>query len=135
MAKINVRSPYFVNVDIATITSAKIEVLIYEGFANASWQGSPQYTLTSTAIDAKVNFEIAELIKDYIPAQFNGGYTLGSTGDIKRATTINVDYRVTPYIGATAQTVIDTLGVVAFYGYGFFEDGVNPQLLQGLLQY
>ena len=134
MSKINVRSPYFVNIEIASITSAKIEILIYEGFANASWQGSPQYTLSSTAIDAKVNFEIAELIKDYIPAQFNGGYTLGSTGDIKRATTINVDYRVTPYIGATAQTVIDTLGVVAFYGYGFFEDGVNPQLLQGYLQ-
>ena len=74
MAKINVRSPYFVNLSTTNLTSAQIEIQIYIGGVNTSWQSSPQYKLSSTAIDEKVNFEIAELIKDYIPAAFNGTY-------------------------------------------------------------
>ena len=132
MAKINVRSPYFVNIATTNLTSAKIEIEIYTGVANASWQSTPQYTLTSTAINAKINFEIAELIKDYIPAEFDGTYPDTNLAD--DYTTMYVDYRITEYISTVAQTPVDTLGVRAFYGYGFFEDGANPQLLQGYLQ-
>jgi len=132
MAKINVRSPYFVNLATTNLTSAQIEIRIYEGIAETSWQGSPQYTLTSTAINAKVNFEIAELIKDYITAAFNGGYLgLAGSGD---DTTIYVDYRTTETLSSGSPVVTDVLGLRGFYGYGFFEDGVNPQLLQGYLQ-
>jgi len=42
------------------------------------------------------------------------------------ATTIFVDYRVTETINTTAQSPVDVLGERAFYGYGYFEDGVNP---------
>ena len=132
MAKINVRSPYFVNIATTNLTSAKIEIEIYTGVANASWQSTPQYTLTSTAINAQINFEIAELIKDYIPAEFDGTYPDTNLAD--DYTTMYVDYRITEYISTVAQTPVDTLGVRAFYGYGFFEDGANPQLLQGYLQ-
>jgi len=133
MAKINVRSPYFVNLSTTNLTSAEIEIQIYIGGVNTSWQSSPQYKLSSTAIDEKVNFEIAELIKDYIPAAFNGTYPnlITATDDY---TTVYVDYRITEYISSVAQTPVDTLGVRAFYGYGYFEDGANPQLLQGYLQ-
>ena len=55
MAKINVRSPYFVNISSNNLTSATIEILIYTGAANTTWQGSPQYSLSSTAINEKVN--------------------------------------------------------------------------------
>ena len=137
MSKINVRSPYFVNATTALLfPTATIEIKIYEGLANTTWQGSPQYTLTSTAINQKVSFEISELIKDYITAAFNGGYTQGSTGELERGTTILVDYRVTTQTGIFPPTYdeTDVLGLRAFYGYGFFEDGANPQLLQGLLQ-
>ena len=134
MSKINASSPYFVNLATTNLTSAQIEIRIYEGVAETSWQGSPQYTLTSTAVNAKINFEIAELIKDYIPAAFDGGYSQGSTADFTRATTTLVDYRVTETLSTGVQSPVDTLGVRAFYGYGFFEDGVNPQLLQGYLQ-
>ena len=132
MAKINVRSPYFVNLATTNLTSAQIEIRIYKGIAETSWQGSPQYTLTSTAINAKVNFEIAELIKDYITAAFNGNY-LGLT-DSGDDTTIYVDYRTTETLSTGSPIVTDVLGLRGFYGYGFFEDGVNPQLLQGYLQ-
>ena len=133
MAKINVRSPYFVNLATTNLTSAQIEIRIYVGGAETSWQGSPQYTLTSTAISEKINFEIAELIKDYIPAAFNGTYpnSLDASEDY---TTMYVDYRITETLSTGLQSPVDTLGVRAFYGYGFFEDGANPQLLQGYLQ-
>ena len=135
MAKINVRSPYFVNLATTNLTSAQIEIRIYEGIAETSWQGSPQYTLTSTAINAKVNFEIAELIKDYIPAEFDGTYpTSLSSANPYDNTTVYVDYRTTETLSSGSPVITDVLGLRAFYGYGFFEDGVNPQLLQGYLQ-
>ena len=134
MSKINVRSPYFVNLQGTTLLSATIEIRIYEGVAETSWQGNPQYTLTSTVVNKNINFEISELIKDYIPAAFDGGYNQGSTGDFTRATTTLVDYRISEVLTTGALSPVDTLGLRAFYGYGFFEDGVNPQLLQGYLQ-
>ena len=132
MSKINVRSPYFIFFKDINLTSAKLEIRIYVGAAETTWQGSPQYTLNSTAVGERITFEIAELIKDYIPAKFRGIYpNLSSSGD---NTTIYVDYRITKYISNIAQTPVDTLGLRAFYGYGYFEEGANPQLLQGYLQ-
>ena len=133
MAKINVRSPYFVNLASNNLTSAQIEIEIYSGGVNSTWQNNPQYTLTSTAINEKVNFEISELIKDYIQAGFNGSYVKGKTGTVEEATTIYVDYQITLFItGGNVQNL--SLGNRAFYGYGYFENGANPQLLQGYLQ-
>ena len=134
MSKINVRSPYFVNLSTTNLVSAKLEIRIYVGAAETTWLGSPQYTLTSTAINEKVNFEIAELIKDYIPAAFNGIYPslTGSSGD---NTTMYVDYRISEtLVGPILAPPVDVLGLRAFYGYGYFEEGANPQLLQGYLQ-
>ena len=133
MSKINVRSPYFIYFKDINLTSAKLEIRIYVGAAETTWQGSPQYTLNSTAVGERITFEIAELIKDYIPAEFRGIYPslTSSSGD---NTTIYVDYRITKYISNIAQTPVDTLGLRSFYGYGYFEEGANPQLLQGYLQ-
>ena len=125
MAKINVRSPYFINLSTTNLTSAQLEIQIYFGVANTSWQSSPQYTLSSTAINAQINFEIAELIKDYIQAKFDGSFPTTPATDAE-ATTIFVDYRVTETINTTAQSPVDVLGERAFYGYGYFEDGSNP---------
>ena len=133
MTKINVISPYFIYFKDNNLTSATLEIRIYEGLAETTWQGSPQYTLTSTAVGERITFEIAELIKDYITAAFNGSYLgLAGSGD---DTTIYVDYRITKYISNVAQTPdAPVLGLRGFYGYGYFEEGSNPQLLQGLLQ-
>ena len=129
MAKINARSPYFVNVAASNLTSAKLELYVYTGAVSSSWSGSITYSLTSTAVNAEVTFEISELIRDYINTGFDGEYNTSNF-----YSTINVDYRITKSISGTAQTP-DTpvLGVRAFDGYGYFEDGANPQLLQGLL--
>lgn len=133
MAKINVRSPYFAQVGVVGLTSATLEMLIYTGAANTTWQGNPQYTLSSTATTSKLSFEISELIRDYIPAAFDGEYpSLG--GSSTDSTTVYVDYKITPFVGTTAGTAVQSLGNRAFYGYGYFEDGSNPEFVQGYLQ-
>tara|TARA_R100001369_G_scaffold19274_1_gene35161 strand:- start:14055 stop:15104 length:1050 start_codon:yes stop_codon:yes gene_type:complete len=133
MAKINVRSPYFINLSNTNLTSAKLEIEIYLGEANTDWQDSPQYTLVSTAINEKINFEIAELIADYITALFNGTFPTPAVSS-SEATTVNVDYKITETIGTVSQTPVETLGDRAFYAYGYFEEGANPALDNYVLQ-
>ena len=124
MAKINVRSPYFINHTATNLTSATLEIVIYFGVANTSF-GTPQYTLVSTAINEKVNFEVSELIKDYIDTEFDGVFPTVPVS-LTESTTIFVDYRITETIVATPTVLTPVYGNRAFYGYGYFEDGVNP---------
>jgi len=134
MAKINVISPYFINLQGTTLLSATLEIEIYTGTANTTWQGNPQYTLTSTVVNKNINFEIAELIKDYIPAAFNGTYPNQFLGSDDDYTAIYVDYKLSEVLTSGALSPVYEFGIRAFYGYGYFEEGVNPQLLQGYLQ-
>jgi len=124
MSKINVRSPYFINHTATNLTSATLEIVIYFGVANTSF-GTPQYTLVSTAINEKVNFEVSELIKDYIDTEFDGAFPTFPVSTTE-STTIFVDYRITETIVATPTVLTPVYGNRAFYGYGYFEDGVNP---------
>jgi len=132
MPKINTRSPYFINYSIANLDSAVLEIYIYTGAPHGAIIGTPQYTLNSTAIDDKVQFEISELIKDYIPAKNNGSY-VPALADENYAT-VYVDTRLVPTVSGTPQSPIDDLAERAFLGYGYFNEGANPQLRQGLLQ-
>ncbi len=123
MAKINIRSPYFVNVSYAGLTSAKLELYIYTGTQTTN-RGSIDYTLNSTAYNEEVTFEISELVRDYLDVTFNGSYD---------SQMVWVDYQVTEYVGASPYT-LTMQQLEAFNGYGYFEDGVNPQLSDDLLQ-
>jgi len=133
MAKLNVRSPYFINLNRTNLTTVKLEIQIYFGVANTSWQSSPQYILNSTAINAKVNFEIAELVKDYIETEFDGAFPTVPVS-LTEATTIFVDYKTTETLSSGSPVVTEVLGNRAFYGYGYFEDGANPVLDNFVLQ-
>lgn len=132
MAKINVRSPYFINHTATNLTSATLEIVIYFGAVNTSF-GTPQYTLVSTAIDAKVNFEVSELIKDYIQTKFNGTFPTPTVTD-EEATTIFVDYRITQTTIGGTTVLTPVYGNRAFYGYGYFKDEANPQLEDSRLE-
>jgi len=123
MAKINIKSPYFVNVSVANLTSAKLELYVYTGTQTTS-RGSIDYTLNSTAYNDEVTFEISELVRDYLDVTFDGTYT---------SQMVWVDYQVTRYVGTT-PTVLSMQLLDGFDGYGYFEDGVNPQLSGDLLQ-
>ena len=123
MAKINIRSPYFVSASRTGLTSAKLELYIYTGTQTTN-RGSIDYTLNSTAYNEEVTFEISELVRDYLDVTFDGSYD---------SQMVWVDYQVTEYVGTSPYT-LSMQNLEAFNGYGYFEDGVNPQLSDDLLQ-
>ena len=72
MAKINVRSLYYIHDTVSNLTTDRIDIYIYTGTRTTGRPSDPTYTLTSNAIDDKVTFEISELIKDYFANEFGG---------------------------------------------------------------
>ena len=122
MSKINVRSPYFINITSGGLVSATLKLRIYEGNLSTSISGF-QYELTSTAINDSVTFEISELVRDYIENTFDGDYT----NSVKWLRYEYLYILGTGGGGGNGDAAI-------FDGYGYFEDGANPQNLQSALQ-
>jgi hypothetical protein len=125
MSKINVRSPYYIHDTVSNLTTDRIDIYIYTGTQTTDRPSSVTYSLTSNAIDDKVTFEISELIKDYFSNDFDGDYA---------SDFFWVDYEIFRSVSGgtfTSQGIVQLRG---FYGYGFYEDGVNPQNDSGLLQ-
>ena len=125
MSKINVRSPYYIHDAVSGLVSCRIDIYIYTGTQTDDQPDSATYELVSNAIDEKVTFEISELIRDYFSNEFDGDYAsdfFWVDYEIFRSTATVPTY--------TGQGEVNLKG---FYGYGFFEDGVNPQNDSGLL--
>ena len=125
MSKINVRSPYYIHDTVANLTADRIDIYIYTGTQTTDRPSDPTYELTSNAIDDKVTFEISELIKDYFTNEFDGDYA---------SDFFWVDYEIFRSVSGGTFTSQGVVALKGFYGYGFFEDGVNPQNDSGLLQ-
>lgn len=129
MSKINVRSPYFITDNSvngsSALASAKLFIRIYEGNASTSVTTTPDYTISSTAIDGSVTFEVSELARDYIENNFDGTYT-GS------AKWFNYNIQRTYEDSTTDTTSQQNLAI--FDGYGYFEEGANPQNESTVLQ-
>ena len=130
MSKINARSPYYITVTATNLTSCKLELFIYTGTrgvgaTNNDRPSTATYTLQSFAVEERCTFEIAELVRDYFTNTFDGDYA----SEIQW-----VDYRTTNTIQNTEGSATSFTQLKGFYGYGFFEDGVNPTNNQGLLQ-
>ena len=123
MAKINVRSPYYVYLNETKLTFASIKIWIYSGVQTTSRPTLETYNLSALAVNNTINFEIAELVKDYM------------TYDASEYETpiVWVDYEITKTVSGSDTTLPIVLNK-GFYGYGYFEDGVNPQNDLGLLQ-
>ena len=124
MSKINTRSPYFINITTPNITSAVLELYIYTGTQVATMD-SITYSLESDAYNGYVSFEVSQLISDYLDITYGG---------VSTSQVAWVNYQVTETISDVAQTPSAIVKTVAFDGYGYFEDEVNPQLSDKLLQ-
>ena len=126
MSKINVRSPYYVSITATNLTSCKLELFIYQGVqaaggasgASNGRSATPTYTLNSFAVDNICTFEISELVRDYFDNEFDGDYS---------TEIFFVDYKTTNTIQTTIGSASSFTQLKAFYGYGFFEDGVQNQ--------
>jgi hypothetical protein len=122
MSKINVRSPYFITINVSTLVSATIKLRIYEGNSSTDITGF-QYELTSSAINDSVSFEISELVRDYIENTFDGDYT-------NSAKWLRYEFFYTLGTGGGGGNG----DAAIFDGYGYFSDGANPQNNQTVLQ-
>lgn len=127
--KINVRSPYYVKASNASLASATLELFIYTGTFTTD-KGTAKYTITKNEIGTNnyVVFEIAELVRDYLDIEFNGEYdsqTVWVEADIEMFDAING--------GGSSLGTIST-DYIAFDGYGYFEDAINPELSRTYLQ-
>ena len=119
MSNINVRSPYYITTGTVTgLNSTSIEIYIYTGARITDRPSTPTYNLEGFAIKNEVTFEISELVKDYISQTFSGTYSTNL---------LWVDYRTTQTINGVAQTISGYTYLKAFNGYGYFEEGANPQ--------
>lgn len=122
--KINVRSPYYFKTTLTNMSSAVCEIYIWEGLSS----GTPilRYTLNKNVISGNdyITFEVSEYIKDFLDTSFDGTYST-------RNVWVKVIIKRYILTALDSTTVYDP--VPAFYGYGYFEDGVNPQLNEGLL--
>lgn len=127
--KINVRSPYYVKVSNASLASATLELFIYTGTFTTD-KGAAKYTITKNEISTNnyVVFEIAELVRDYLDIEFDGEYdsqTVWVEADIEMFDAIN---------GGGSSLGTTSTDYIAFDGYGYFEDAINPELSRTYLQ-
>ena len=125
MSKINVRSPYYIHDTVSNLTTDRIDIYIYTGTQTTSRPTTATYSLSSNAIDDKVTFEISELIKDYFENDFDGDYASDFYW---------VDYEIFRSVSGGTGVSQGIVQLRAFYGYGYYEEGVNPQNDSGLLQ-
>ena len=129
MSKINVRSPYFITDNSINggnaLASATLRVRVYTGISSTTSSSTPKYTINSTAINGSVTFEVSELVRDYIENTFDGDYTNSSKW-------FNYDIIRTYANGSVNTTAQQNFAI--FDGYGYFEDGSNPQNNQTVLQ-
>jgi len=108
---------------------AELELYIYDGTSGTYTDSDLKYELSKTRLSTQDNilFEISELVRDYIDITFNNDY-LSTT---KWVTAITRLYDSDGDEFASGSPV--TNNYLAMDGYGYFEDGINPQLSDNLL--
>lgn len=124
--KINARSPYYIKIAYAGLKSADLSVFIWTGLASDKPQAATlEFSKAAVSTNEYVVFEISEYIKDYLNTEYNNYST-----EIVWVSWNWISYNL-------SGTQIDSgssNNYLACKGYGYFEDGVNPQLSYQVLQ-
>ena len=106
-----------------------VEVLLYIWDGTISQKpGTAQYTIDKTVLTGETNItlEIAELVRDYLTITFNDDYP-----SIARYVTVSVnsfDDSDEPFETNPIETTY-----IAMDGYGYYEEGTNPELSRNAL--
>jgi hypothetical protein len=124
--KINVRSPYYVKVSNADLNSVTLRLYVWTG--TTSDTNTLRYTLTKYEVGTNnyVVFELSELIKDFLVTEY-GSYSTDVVW-------VKYDYQIYDSSNTEVGVLIESDDMLAVDGFGYFEDGANPQLSQQLLQ-
>lgn len=135
MAKlINTRSPFYIKVYHSLLFEAKLQLYIYEGVKDTTPDAADlKYTIQKAELGGNnyVVFEISELVRDYIETRYDGEYD---------SYTVWVNPVVTAFqsngstISSPTVTPSDYASqFIATDGYGYFEEGINPDFDEGLM--
>lgn len=124
--KINVRSPYYIKVSSTPLSSVTINLYIWEG--TNTTPATAVYTITKNEVENNdyVVFELSELVRDYLGTTFSDNYDSAQQG----SSVVWVQWS-TSVDGGTPSFSGQYL---ACDGYGYFDDGINPNLSTDLLQ-
>lgn len=124
--KIYARSPFYITATgTAAIISATLDVYIWNGDETTDKPASATYPLTKTpnnALDTNIVFEISQLIRDFIE-NTSDSYT-ATPSDLKGAFWVETELVVNQTTGGVQPAIEERR--IAIDGYGYFEDGVNP---------
>lgn len=102
----------------------ELDLFIYEGVLETNKPATPNYQINKARIDThdKITLEIGELVRDYLTPTFNDDY-VSHTRWVEAVVT-SFDSADQPF---TANNPF-TYQFIALDGYGYFEDGTNPEL-------
>jgi hypothetical protein len=105
----------------------EVDLYIWDGLETQQ-PTIPQYTIAKSRITGNDNItlEIGELVRDYINISFNNNYN--SISRYVRAVVNSFDDADEPF-----QTNPITSTYIALDGYGYFEEGANPELSRNAL--
>lgn len=106
-----------------TLDRAVLSLYIYDGTSGSQSSSNLRYTLAKQRIAGQSNilFEISDLVRDYIDHEFNNDYT--SSAKWVTASTQLFDPDGNEF--DSGSPVVNHY--VALDGYGYFEEGINPQ--------
>ena len=108
---------------MATLKNVNLEIYIYSGTSGSYSSTDLKYTLQKEIIAGQTSivFEVAELVRDYITVSFNNDYVCNTVWVTTVATLQDENDQPFTYGSPLSNTYL------AFDGYGFYEDGTNPQ--------
>lgn len=110
------------------IVNATLSLWIYTGDFGDKDLSNPNYIIykEKKAEENAIIFEIGELVRDYTEILFTGNYST-----IQQSAW--VEWKMIRYYDDTTtdETLIGS--AISFNGYGYFEDGINPQLSSDVL--
>ncbi len=111
------------------LKTANLDLYIYSGTSTSYTSNDLKYQLQKSIVgtNTKILFEISELVSDYITHNFNDDYNSVSIW----VTTITTLFDEADTIFTYGSPVVETF--LAVDGYGYFEDGINPQLSNNAL--
>ena len=106
-----------------------LDIYVYTGLSTGYTDTDKKYTLNKTLIagETKINFEIAELVRDFINIEFNDDYVSYAVWVRTDATIRDEDDVEFTYGSPSSNTYL------ALDGFGYFEEGTNPELARHAL--
>jgi len=131
MANIFTRSPHIIEINEASQIGTKIELFISSG--TDTTPASPTYTLSkliAASNKPETHYNISPYIREYM--NFNSIVSAYSSSYMNINTFANVVVKRYKDIGA-GYVLIDTTYYYGFDGYGYYEDGSNPDLGRSLM--